>query len=197
MQLPGIGTAAGFAGKRLSEDRLGGKRTETETFYSFSSLATPPSIYRLDLTSGASRLIRRAEAKFDPERYEVTRVFYKSKDGTRVPMFLSHRKGLKLDGSNPTLLYGYGGFNIAVPPMFSISRAAVDGNGRGLRPGEHPRRRRIWRGLAQGGHEAQEAERVRRFHRRRRVADRQQVHAQRQAGDSRRQQRRAIGRRGR
>ena len=119
VQLPGIGTAAGFTGKRHD-----GKRTEKETFYSFSSLATPPSIYRLDLATGESRLIRRAEAKFDPERYEVQRVFYKSKDGTRVPMFIAHRKGLKLDGSNPTLLYGYGGFNIAVPPMFSISRAA-------------------------------------------------------------------------
>ena len=172
VQLPGIGTAAGFTGKRHD-----GKRTDRETFYSFSSLATPPSIYRLDLATGESRLIRRAEAKFDPERYEVKRVFYKSKDGTRVPMFIAHRKGLKLDGSNPTLLYGYGGFNIAVPPMFSISRAAVDGDGRGLRPGEHPRRRRIWRGLAPGRHEAQEAERVRRLHRRRRVADRQQVHA--------------------
>ena len=119
VKLPGIGTAAGFSGKR----RLG-KSTETETFYSFSSIATPPSIYRLDLATGESKLIRRAEAKFDPNRYEVERVFYKSKDGTRVPMFVAHRKGLKLDGSNPTLLYAYGGFNIPVPPVFSIGRAA-------------------------------------------------------------------------
>ncbi len=119
VKLPGIGTAAGFSGKRRH-----GKRTETETFYSFSSIATPPSIYRLDLATGESRLIRRAEAKFDPERYEVQRVFYKSKDGTRVPMFLAYRKGLKLDGNNPTLLYAYGGFNIPMPPMFSIGRAA-------------------------------------------------------------------------
>jgi len=116
--LPGIGTAAGFTGKRRD-----GKRTDRETFYSFSSLATPPSIYRLDLVTGESRLIRRAEAKFDPARYEVKRVFYKSKDGTQVPMFVAHRKGMKLDGSNPTLLYGYGGFNIAVLPVFSTSRA--------------------------------------------------------------------------
>ena len=119
VQLPGVGTAAGFMGKRHD-----GKHLQRETFYSFSSLATPPSIYRLDLLSGASRLIRRAEARFDPDRYEVKRVFYKSKDGTRVPMFIAHRKGLKFDGANPTLLYGYGGFNIAVPPMFAISRAA-------------------------------------------------------------------------
>jgi prolyl oligopeptidase len=118
VRLPGIGTAAGFAGKRRD-----GKRTDKETFYSFSSLATPPSIYRLDLATGETRLIRRAEAKFEPEHYVVQRVFYKSKDGTRVPMFIAHRKGLKLDGGNPTLLYGYGGFNIAVPPIFSISRA--------------------------------------------------------------------------
>ena len=119
VKLPGIGTAAGFSGKR----RLG-KSTETETFYVFSSIATPPSIYRLDLTTGESKLIRRSEAKFDPDRYEVERVFYKSKDGTRVPMFLAHRKGLKLDGSNPTLLYAYGGFNIPMPPVFSVGRAA-------------------------------------------------------------------------
>ncbi len=117
--LPGIGTAAGFTGKRHD-----GKRTDRETFYSFSSIATPPSIYRLDLATGESRLIRRAEAKFDTDQYEVKRVFYQSKDGTRVPMFIAHRKGLKLDGGNPTLLYGFGGFNIAVPPMFAISRAA-------------------------------------------------------------------------
>lgn len=117
--LPGIGTAAGFTGKRHD-----GKRTDRETFYSFSSIATPPSIYRLDLATGESRLIRRAETKFDTDQYEVKRVFYPSKDGTRVPMFIAHRKGLKLNGGNPTLLYGYGGFNIAVPPMFAISRAA-------------------------------------------------------------------------
>lgn len=118
VKLPGIGTAAGFTGKRRD-----GGRTETETFYSFSSIATPPSIYRLDLATGESRLIRRAEAKFDPDRYEVQRVFYHSKDGTRVPMFIAYRKGLKLDGNNPTLLYAYGGFNIPLPPTFAISRA--------------------------------------------------------------------------
>jgi prolyl oligopeptidase len=120
VKLPGIGTAAGFSGKR----RQHGKRTETETFYAFSSIATPPSIYRLDLTTGDSKLIRRSEAKFDPDRYEVERTFYTSKDGTRVPMFLAHRKGMKLDGNNPTLLYAYGGFNIPMPPVFSIGRAA-------------------------------------------------------------------------
>jgi prolyl oligopeptidase len=112
--LPGIGTAMGF----------GGKRTDTETFYTFSSIATPPSIYHYDATTGASRLMRRTEVKFKPEDYEVKQVFYRSKDGTRVPMFIAYKKGLRRDGSNPTLLYGYGGFNISLLPMFSISRMA-------------------------------------------------------------------------
>jgi prolyl oligopeptidase len=114
VEFPGIGTAGGF----------GGKRTETETFYSFSSFATPPSIYRYDLVSGKSKLIRRANVKFAADDYEVKQVFYTSKDGTKVPMFLTAKKGTKLDGSNPTLLYGYGGFNIPMTPAFSITRAA-------------------------------------------------------------------------
>ena len=114
VELPGIGSAYGF----------GGRRSDTETFYSFSSFATPPSIYRYDLVSGESTLMRRAEVDFDPNDYTVTQVFYTSQDGTRVPMFLAHRKGIELDGSNPTLLYGYGGFKISLTPSFSISRLA-------------------------------------------------------------------------
>jgi len=114
VQFPGIGSATGFTGKR----------TETETFYSFSSFATPPSIFRYDLLTGESKLLRRASVKFNPDDYEVKQVFYSSKDGTRVPMFVAHKKGLKLDGSNPTLLYGYGGFSIALTPSFSVSRLA-------------------------------------------------------------------------
>ena len=109
---PTIGTAEGF----------GGRRTDTETFYSFSSFTTPPSIYRYDLITGESKLLRQANVDFDPDDYEVKQVFYKSKDGTKVPMFISQKKGIKLDGSNPTLLYGYGGFNIPMTPSFSISR---------------------------------------------------------------------------
>ncbi len=112
--LPGIGTAVGF----------GGKRTDSETFYTFSSITTPPSIYHYDIRTGASRLIRRAEVKFKPEDYQLKQVFYLSKDGTRVPMFVAAKKGVRLDGSNPTLLYAYGGFNISLLPMFSISRVA-------------------------------------------------------------------------
>jgi prolyl oligopeptidase len=114
VQFPGIGTAAGFAGKR----------TDTETFYLFTSFATPPAIYRYDLGTGQSTPWRRPEAKCNPDDYEVKQVFYTSKDGTRVPMFIAHRKGLVLDGSHPTLLYGYGGFNISLTPAFSASRLA-------------------------------------------------------------------------
>jgi prolyl oligopeptidase len=114
LDLPGIGTATGFAGKR----------TDTETFYTFASFATPPTIYRYDLITGKSSVFRRAHVKFQPEDYEVKQVFYPSKDGTRVPMFLTYKKGIKLDGSNPTLLYGYGGFSIPLTPAFAVSRVA-------------------------------------------------------------------------
>ncbi len=108
----GLGSANGFEGKR----------TATETFYSFSSYATPPSSYRYDLATGASTLLRRAKVDIRPEDYEVKQVFVTSRDGTQVPLFLTHQKGLVLDGSNPTLLYGYGGFNIPLTPGFSVSR---------------------------------------------------------------------------
>ena len=114
LELPGIGSAGGF----------GGKRTDAETFYSFSSFAVPPSIYRYDLITRKSTLLRRADVDFNPDDYVTDQVFYASKDGTRVPMFLTYKKGMKRDSSNPTLLYGYGGFNIALTPRFSISRLA-------------------------------------------------------------------------
>lgn len=110
----GIGSASGFSGKR----------DDNETFYSFSSFDTPPSIYRYDITTGESQLLRQAKVDFDGSDYVVEQVFYKSKDGTKIPMFLTYHKDLKKDGNNPTLLYGYGGFNIAITPGFSISRAA-------------------------------------------------------------------------
>ncbi len=114
VQLPGVGTASGF----------GGERTDTETFYSFQSITTPPSIYRYDMITGESTLIARAEVDFDPDDYVTEQVFFTSRDGTRVPMFVAHRKGISLDGSNPTLLYGYGGFNISLLPYFSPARLA-------------------------------------------------------------------------
>jgi prolyl oligopeptidase len=109
LALPAIGTAAGF----------GGKRTDTETFYLFTNFTTPSTIYRLDMTTRESTPYREPKLKFDPTGYETTQVFFASKDGTRVPMFLSHRRGLALDGTNPTLLYGYGGFGVSLQPEFS------------------------------------------------------------------------------
>jgi prolyl oligopeptidase len=112
VEFPTLGSAGGF----------GGKRVETETFYTFSSFATPPTTYRYDVTTGKSTVFRKAQVKFNPEDYEVKQVFYPSKDGTKVPMFLTYKKGLKLDGNNAVLLYGYGGFNISLPPAFSVSK---------------------------------------------------------------------------
>ena len=114
VNLPGIGSAGGF----------GGKRYDKETFYSYSSYNTPPTIYRYNMETGQSSIFRRAKVDFDPNDYEVKQVFYESKDGTKVPMFIVHKKGITLDGSNPTLLYGYGGFNISMRPGFSVSRLA-------------------------------------------------------------------------
>ena len=114
VEFPGIGSAGGF----------GGRRRDTETFYSFSSFALPPSTYRYNMITGESELLRQAQVRFNPDDYQTSQVFYTSKDGTRVPMFICHKKGIKLDGSNPTLLYGYGGFNISLQPGFSVSRLA-------------------------------------------------------------------------
>jgi prolyl oligopeptidase len=112
VELPGIGSAGGFNGKRY----------DTETFYSYTSFTTPNNIYRYNMVTGESTLYRQAEVDFNPEDYEVEQVFYSSKDGTQIPMFITHKKGLKLDSNNPTILYGYGGFGVSLTPSFSISR---------------------------------------------------------------------------
>ena len=112
--LPGIGSAGGF----------GGKRTDKETFYSFTGYMSPGTIFRYDPTTGASTVFRAPKLKFNPSDYETHQVFYASKDGTRVPMFISHKKGLTLNGKNPTMLYGYGGFNISLTPSFSVASLA-------------------------------------------------------------------------
>lgn len=111
VELPGIGSADGF----------GGDRDDTETFYSFTSFTTPNTIYRYDMVTGESQLFRQPQVDFNPDDYETKQVFYRSKDGTQVPMFITHKKGLQLDGNNPTYLYGYGGFNVSLTPSFSVS----------------------------------------------------------------------------
>lgn len=109
--LPGIGSVGGF----------GGKRKDTATFYSYTSYTTPGTIYRYDLVSRTSTVFRAPKVDFNPADYETRQVFYHSKDGTRVPMFITSKRGLRLDGNNPTLLYGYGGFDISLTPGFSIA----------------------------------------------------------------------------
>ncbi len=111
VELPGIGTASGF----------GGKRKDKETFYAFTGFTAPTTIYRYDLVTGKSSIFRAPKVDFNPNDYETKQVFYPSKDGTKVPMFITHKKGLKLDGKNPTYLYAYGGFNVSLTPAFSIS----------------------------------------------------------------------------
>jgi len=112
VEFPGIGSAYGF----------GGRRDDTETFYVFTGFAMPTTIYRYDVTSGMSTIFRQPKVDFDPTAFETKQVFFPSKDGTHIPMFITHKKGLKLDGSNPTYLYGYGGFDIVETPYFSVSR---------------------------------------------------------------------------
>ncbi|BAY35101.1 peptidase S9 prolyl oligopeptidase (plasmid) [Nostoc carneum NIES-2107] len=111
VELPGIGSVDGFYGKRY----------DTETFYSFTSFTTPGTIYRYDMVTGKSEVFREPKVDFNPENYETKQVFYQSKDGTKVPMFITYKKGIKLDGNNPTYLYGYGGFNASMTPSFSVS----------------------------------------------------------------------------
>jgi len=110
VDLPGIGTAVGFTGKRKDK----------ETFYAYTSFISPTTIYRYDPVAGKSSIFRQPKVDFDASRYETKQVFYNSKDGTRVPMFLTYKKGIKLDGQNPTLLYAYGGFDISLTPAFSV-----------------------------------------------------------------------------
>jgi prolyl oligopeptidase len=107
--LPGFGTAAGFTGKRKDH----------ETFYSFTSFTTPTEIFRYDFDTRATKLLFKPNVKFNPDDYTTEQVFYHSADGTRVPMFVSYKKGIKRDGQTPTYLYGYGGFDISSMPSFS------------------------------------------------------------------------------
>lgn len=113
IELPGVGSAGGF----------GAKKEEKELYYSFTNYVMPASIYKYDIEGGTSELFIKPEIDFNPENYESHQVFYPSKDGTKIPMIITYKKGLKMDGKNPTILYGYGGFNISLMPSFSISNA--------------------------------------------------------------------------
>ncbi|MFD2555877.1 prolyl oligopeptidase family serine peptidase [Sphingobacterium tabacisoli] len=109
--LPGVGTASGF----------GAKKEDKSLYYTFTSYVNPGTIYSYDIASGKSDVYKKAAIQFDPTQYESKQVFYTSKDGTKVPMIITHKKGVKLDGTNPTMLYGYGGFNISLTPSFSTA----------------------------------------------------------------------------
>lgn len=113
--LPALGTAVGFSG---NDD-------DTVLFYTFTSFTYPSTIFKYEIVLGTSELFRTPEVKFNPEDFETKQIFYTSKDGTRVPMFIVHKKGITLDGNRPTLLYGYGGFNVTLTPAFSSSRLVL------------------------------------------------------------------------
>ncbi|WP_346239049.1 prolyl oligopeptidase family serine peptidase [Niabella insulamsoli] len=113
IELPGIGTASGF----------GAEKEDSEFYYSYASFATPPSIYKYDIANGKSELYKTAEINMNTSNIVTEQIFFTSKDGTKVPMFLTYKKGMKREGNNPVLLYGYGGFNIPMTPGFSVSNA--------------------------------------------------------------------------
>jgi prolyl oligopeptidase len=119
IKLPTYGTVSGF----------GGKRNDTETFYTFTSFTYPQAIYHYEVSENKNTLFKKSELNFDMEGYETKQVEFTSKDGTKVPMFIVHRKGLELNGKNPVMLYGYGGFNISLNPNFSLSRLILLENG--------------------------------------------------------------------
>jgi prolyl oligopeptidase len=119
IEFPAPGSASGFSGKM----------EDSKVFYSFYSFTYPPTIFELDLETGESTLFNKPDLKFDPEEYTSKQVKFKSKDGTEVPMFIVHKKGIEMNGNNPTLLYGYGGFNISLSPTFSVSNIFFLENG--------------------------------------------------------------------
>src|SRR5690606_22338022 len=119
IQLPGQGSAGGFSGKE----------SEKKIYFSFSNYVTPGTSYDYDVETGKSSLYKKPAINFNPEDYESKQVFYTSHDGTKVPMMISYKKGIKLDGKNPTILYGYGGFNISLTPSFSVANAVWMDNG--------------------------------------------------------------------
>ncbi len=167
IELPGLGSVSGF----------GGNMDDKFVFYNYTSFTYPTTIFRYNISARQSAVFRAPEIPgLDTNQYETKQVFVTSKDGAKVPMFLVHKKGLALDGNNPTLMYGYGGFNIATTPGFNSLRIALLEQGfvyasvnmrGGSEYGE------AWH---DAGHQDEEAERLRRLHRGRRMADCEQVH---------------------
>ena len=164
-----------------------------ELFYSFVTFTSPASLYRLDLRTGRTTLLRRSKLSFDAGQYQTEQVFYPSKDGTRVPMFLVHRKGMRARRQEPDHPIWLRRVQPCPHAVVQPGHDCMAGNGRCVGGAEPARRLRIWRSLAPGRRAAQQAERVRRFHRGRRMADPQPLHVDAQAGDFRRQQRRPAG----
>ena len=149
---------------------------DRETFFSYTSITTPTEIHRFDLSTGKTTLFKRPKTAFNPDEFETRREFITSKDGTCVPVFIAARKGLARDGRQPTLLYGYGGFNVSQTPVYSVTAATWLRMGGVSRARGPARWWRVRRRVARSRHAAAQAERVRRLHRRGRMADRQQVH---------------------
>ena len=119
IELPGLGTASGFSGKK----------SDKELYYSFTNYITPGTIYKMNIAAGTSQVYQQPKVKFNPNDYESKQVFYTSKDGTKVPMMITYKKGTQLNGNNPTMLYAYGGFNVSLTPSFSVANAVWLENG--------------------------------------------------------------------
>ncbi len=183
--LPGLGSASGFSGRTR----------DTETFYTYSSYTAAPTVFRYDLKTSTGSVFRAPKVAFDSAQYETRQVFYPSKDGTRVPMFVTAKKGVAQNGANPTILYGYGGFNVSLQPAFSSVIDRLARSRRRVRGGEPARRRRVRARVARSRHETAEAERVRRLHRRRGVPNQGKVYFCAESCDPRWFERRAARRR--
>ena len=184
VELPAIGTVSGFDGEK----------DDTELYYSLTNYIAPATIYKYDIAGGASTLYKAPAVNFDPSLFTTEQVFYTSKDGTKVPMFITRRKDMKLDGGNPCYLYAYGGFQINQTCVQALGHD-VRRAGRHLLRGQPARRLGVRRSVAQGGHARKQAERFRRLHRRGRVPDRRKIHFVGQARHCGRFERRPAGRR--
>jgi prolyl oligopeptidase len=165
VELPGIGSAGGFGGRREDPRRSTPSRTSPRR----------TTIYRYDIETGESPCSASPKVAFDPADYETKQVFYRARTA-RACRCSSRTARAEAGRNNPTILYGYGGFNISFTPSFSVSNLVWMENGRRVRGAESARRRRVRPRLARGRHEGQQAERLRRLHRRGRVADRQRLH---------------------